>query len=339
MEQTIQAIMQPTVGFILLVVVVGSLLYIFFSRTNAVEKTGYGSLIMLALVSLMIPVFWILNGHNQAEAEKTQHELALERGMQTYALNCTFKCYGIRDDKVINAMYNGYTISDLNEKSDDELRRIISAGVWNEDNKDRPVNLTALPKSDQYGGGLLSNDVDYLFQFIRSADPKYLKTKGLPAGNGFDKLPAFLQNTYPQIYATGQRRGIDFSVVADMTNAREITITIKESDPTKIQGCIGDVGCFDPANIRVKVGTKITWVNEDSNTHTIVAAQGTDPGVLQPISLFDSSTVEALKDGMKKGDKFTYTVTTDAYNLNKDHTVLYYSKEHLNTLAKLTIVQ
>jgi len=48
---------QAIIGIIALLVAVGALLYVFYSRTNAVEKTGYGALIMLAIVSLMIPIF------------------------------------------------------------------------------------------------------------------------------------------------------------------------------------------------------------------------------------------------------------------------------------------
>ena len=59
---------QGAIGIIVLLVVVGGLLFIYYSRTNAVEKTGYGSLIMLALVSLMIPAFWIMESGNQASA-------------------------------------------------------------------------------------------------------------------------------------------------------------------------------------------------------------------------------------------------------------------------------
>src|SRR2546421_9454840 len=115
MEQTIQAILQPTVGFVLLVVVVGGLLYIFFSRTNAVEKTGYGSLIMLALVSLMIPVFWIMESGSEAAAQSQQQALAIQQGMQLYAANCTDKCYGIDSkNNVVNPTYLGYTFAQLN---------------------------------------------------------------------------------------------------------------------------------------------------------------------------------------------------------------------------------
>ncbi|GER92009.1 hypothetical protein KDW_61710 [Dictyobacter vulcani] len=43
-------LVQAIVGIVVLLVVVGGLLYIFYSKTNAVEKTGFGSLIMLGLV-------------------------------------------------------------------------------------------------------------------------------------------------------------------------------------------------------------------------------------------------------------------------------------------------
>ena len=49
---------QIAIGFLVVVIAVGALLFVFYSRTNAVEKTGYGTLIMLAIVSLMIPIFW-----------------------------------------------------------------------------------------------------------------------------------------------------------------------------------------------------------------------------------------------------------------------------------------
>ena len=59
---------QVVVGVILLLIAVGGLLYIFYSRTTGVEKTGYGALIMLAVVSLMIPVFWMMQNGQQAAA-------------------------------------------------------------------------------------------------------------------------------------------------------------------------------------------------------------------------------------------------------------------------------
>ncbi|MBE3558865.1 MAG: hypothetical protein IMW89_06525 [Ktedonobacteraceae bacterium] len=330
---------QAAVGLVLLLIVVGGLLYIFKSRTNAVEKTGYGSLIMLMLVSLMIPLFWILEGNNQVAAQVQQHNLALERGMLLYIQYCTDKCYGIKDDKVVNATYNGYTIADLNKMNDDDLRRIISAGIYNPKATRQPANPNAIPRSDRYGGALLSNDVEYLFQFIRSDDPAYLKKHNLPAGSGFDKLPEYLKNNNPTAYqaavALGNPVNLNFGQPVDKTKEQAITINIVKASPS-IQGCTSQIACYEPVNVKVKVGTTITWVNQDAAPHTVTAIKGTDPNVKTVASqIFDSG----LTPGMKTGDKFTYKVTAEAYNFNPDHTVLYYCQFHPDMVAVLTIVQ
>src|SRR6266480_7222061 len=163
---------QATIGIIVLLVVVGGLLFTYYSRTNAVEKTGYGSLIMLALVSLMIPVFWVMENSNQATAKNDQFEASIKRGMVVYANNCTDQCYGI-DDKghLVMVTYNGYSIQDLNKLLDPDLTRIIGAGIYNPKAQHQPANANNVPRSDKYGGALLSNDVSDLLNFIRSADP------------------------------------------------------------------------------------------------------------------------------------------------------------------------
>src|SRR5579885_2797493 len=123
---------QAAVGIIVMIIVVGGLLYIFFSRTNAVQKTGYGSLIMLALVSLMIPVFWIMENGNQASARGDQFVTSIKRGMVVYANNCTDECYGIDSQgHLVMATYNGYSIQALNKLLDPDLTRIISGGIYN----------------------------------------------------------------------------------------------------------------------------------------------------------------------------------------------------------------
>src|SRR5258708_38541906 len=168
---------QAAIGIIVLLVVVGGLLYIYYCRTNAVEKTGYGSLIMLALVSLMIPAFWIMENGNQAAAKSDQFETSIKRGMVVYASNCTDQCYGI-DDKghLVMATYDGYLIQDLNKLLDPDLTRIISAGVYNPKAQHQPANANNVPHSDQYGVALLSNDVSDVQNFIITTDPTYLKT-------------------------------------------------------------------------------------------------------------------------------------------------------------------
>jgi len=332
---------QAAVGIILLLVVIGGLLYIFFSRTNAVEKTGYGSLIMLTVVSLAIPVFWIAEGANQVSAQKQQFETSVKRGVTDYAQYCTAQCYSIVDDKVVNPTYNGYTMDYFKGVSDDEVHRIIAGGVYNPKATYQPPNANAIPKSDQYGGALLSNDIDYLFALIRSSDPKYLKDNGYAsAHNGFNDLPAYLQVNNTTAYDTAVSLGKfgQFGQPVDKTAQKAITIDIVDPGQEG-SSCQSQSGCFTPINLQVKVGTVITWVNKSKLGHTVtaIAGQNTSSPTAAP-NIFDSAkgSNSTLID---TGAKFTYTVTQTAYTADTEtHRVFYYCRIHPDMLAQLTIV-
>src|SRR5579859_1989965 len=320
------------VGVILTLIVVGGLLYIFYSRTNAVEKTGYGSLIMLSLVSLMIPVFWIFENNNQAEAKTQQYQLALDRGVVQYVQNCLFECYDIKNGKLADVKYNGYTLAELNALNDDNLHQIIAGGIYNP-KAPAPPNLNLVPRSDQFGGTLQSDYVEYLFQLIRSADPAYLQKNNLPPGNGFDKVADYLQNNAPSQYQAAVTAGQagQFGTATDMTKQNAITIDIVTS-----ASCPPAPACFKTPNVKVKVGTEITWINQDTVGHTVSAIQGTDTAAPKPApDIFDSG----LSHLIPTGGKFTYKVTEAAYNANPDHTLIYYCEVHPAMLAELAVVQ
>jgi plastocyanin len=331
---------QAAVGIVLLIVVIGGLLYIFYSRTNAVEKTGYGSLIMLAVVSLFIPIFWIAEGGNQVSAQKEQFAASVNRGMQDYAQYCTAQCYAIVNNKVVNPTYNGYTMDYFKSVSDDEVRRVIAGGVYNPKATYQPPNANAIPKSDQYGGALLSNDVDYLFALIRSTDPKYLKANDYTATNGFDALPAYLQANNTTAYDTAVSLGKfgQFGQPVDKSSQKAITIDIV--DPGQEGStCQSQNGCYTPINLQVKVGTVITWVNKSKLGHTVtaIAGQNTSSPKANP-NVFDSAQGSSAKL-INTGQKFTYTVTKTAYSADTEsHRVLYYCRIHPDMLAQLTIV-
>jgi plastocyanin len=332
---------QAAVGIVLLVVVAGGLLYIFFSRTNAVEKTGYGSLIMLAIVALMIPVLWISEGGNQVSAQKQQFSLAVDRGMQDYAQYCTDQCYAIVKNKVTNATYNGYTMDYFKGVSDDEVRRIVAGGVYNPSATHQPANASAVPKSDQYGGALLSSDVDYLFALIRSTDSKYLQTNGYSdTANGLDSLIAYLQANNPTAYDNAVSFGQygQFGQPVDMSRQKTITIDIVNPGQEGTS-CQSKSGCFAPINIKVKVGTVITWVNKSNLGHTVTAIAGqntSSPKAAQ--NIFDSGQGSSSKL-IDTGASFKYTVTNAAYTADAaGHSVLYYCRIHPDMLAELTIV-
>jgi len=335
---------QAAIGIIVLLVVVGGLLFIYYSRTNAVEKTGYGSLIMLALVSLMIPVFWIMENGNQAAAKNDQFETSIRRGMVVYANNCTDQCYGI-DDKghVILPTYNGYAIQDLNKLLDPDLMRIISGGVYNPKAQHQPANPNNVPRSDQYGGALLSNDVSDVQNFIRSADPSYLKANNSPP-NGFNDLPAYLQAQNPGQYnaaitlaKNGQFGTLDTSLV----DQKRITLNIVTQGSNNVS-CASQMGCYTPINVEVKVGTTITWVNNSDMAHTVTAITGQDLAKPTPApQIFDSVSDSRFQDGLiPVGKSFSYQVTETAYNADPtNHRVVYYCRIHPDMLAQLVIVK
>jgi plastocyanin len=113
-----------------------------------------------------------------------------------------------------------------------------------------------------------------------------------------------------------------------MTSKKAITINIVNSP----SGASCTPACFDPINVKVKVGTTITWVNKSSTPHTVTAI--TDPTSKKIASqIFDSGLAHLLNPG----STFTYKVTMAAYNFNSSHTVPYYCQIHPVMLAELTI--
>src|SRR5436309_6126349 len=121
---------QAAIGIIVLLIVVGALLYIFYSRTNAVEKTGYGALLLLAVISLMIPVFWILESNKEVVAKNDQFTTGVQNGATVYAQYC-FQCHGTKGQGIPgkgDALNNNSTVNNL---TDEQIMAIISGGVIN----------------------------------------------------------------------------------------------------------------------------------------------------------------------------------------------------------------
>jgi plastocyanin/mono/diheme cytochrome c family protein len=311
------------------VIAVGALLFVFYSRTNAVEKTGYGALIMLAIVSLMIPIFWIVDSNNQAVAKAEQHATSVQRGVVLYSTYC-YQCHGTRGQGHIGPKLNNNPA--VNGLTDDDLVRIISGGVYDTADLTKPI----MPAwSQDFGGPLTNYDIQYLFDLIRSSDPAYLQKNGLSGGNGFFQVPIYLRATSPAGYQTAvaQESTGSFGAPVDMTKQKTVTVDIVAPPP----GATCAPACYQITNLKVKVGTVITWVNKSTTPHTVSAIVGTDVSNIKVAkNIFDSGLATAINPG----GTYTYTVTADAFNLNPStHTVIYYCQFHPSMLAELTIVQ
>jgi plastocyanin/mono/diheme cytochrome c family protein len=318
---------QAIIGIVVLLIVVGAFLYLFRSRTNAVEKTGYGALIMLALISLMIPVFWILESNGEAMAKQQQFNANVQRGAALYAQYC-FQCHGTKGQGRSGPKLNDNPT--VNGFSDNDLIRIISGGIYNTGDPTSPL----MPAwSQDYGGPLTSTQISYLFDLIRSSDPSYVAKNYPGAPNGFTSVPTLIQSGNPSGYATAvaQESSGQFGAPVDMTNKTAVTMDI--INPPSGETCTP--ACYQYLNIKVKVGTKITWVNKTSVGHTVTALKGTDVSNEQPDkSLFDSG----LATPINTNASYSITVTMADYNANPNHIVIYYCLYHPAMLAELTIV-
>jgi plastocyanin len=334
---------QAVLGIIVLLIVVVGFLSIYYSRTSAVEKTGYGALIMLAIVSLMIPVIWILEASRQAAASVDQFDLSIRRGMVNYAQYCTYDCYGIvvKDDTptIVNPTYNAYSFDELNRILDHDVKRIISAGIFKPGAPNKPANEASIPRSDQYGGVLLSNDITDMLNFIRSDSPDFLKKHGY-THNQVNDLPTYLQGSAPAQYdaaITFAKNG-QFGSPVSMVDHKKITIDMVDPGQEGTN-CGSTDGCFTPMNIIVKVGTTITWVNKSKMQHTVVATDGQNLATPKAEPQIFTSESKYHHGLMATGEAFTYTVTETAYHFNAStHEVIYFCSIHPTMLAKLTIV-
>ena len=318
---------QAAVGIIVLLVAVGALLYVFYSRTNSVEKTGYGALVMLSIVSLMIPVFWIMDNNQQAVYRSEQHILNVQRGATIYAQYC-YQCHGTNGQGRTGPKLNGNPT--VNKLSDADLIRIISGGIYDPADPTKPL----MPAwSQRYGGPLTDNDIQNLFELIRSSDPQYLSKNGYTGASAINGFTLVKDLILPSAYQTAvaQESTGQFGAPVDMTSKGAVTINIINPPP----GASCSPSCFEFLNVKVKVGTVITWVNQTSVPHTVTAIFGSNvssPKVAPEI--FDSG----VANGIKTGQKFSYVVTMAAYNFNPNHTVIYYCQYHPSMLAELTIV-
>src|SRR5690348_13019074 len=80
-------------GIIAGVIFTLALLYIFFAHLNAVQKTGYASLLGVVLIALFIPLFWLGQNSSQASFQNDTYTLNLKRGAALYGTYC-LQCHG-----------------------------------------------------------------------------------------------------------------------------------------------------------------------------------------------------------------------------------------------------
>jgi plastocyanin/mono/diheme cytochrome c family protein len=251
-------------------VVVAALIYIFYARANNVEKTGYGSLIFIVAVALIIPALMITQQQQQVAATQAQYTLTLQQGAALYGQYCA-SCHGFLGQGIGGPKLNNNPV--VNKFTNDDITRIISAGIPGDPST---PNVLAMPNwSNRLGGPLTDDDISYLVALIRSSDPAYRALNNLEDVNGFSYVLASLTNpTQIAEYHLEQKGGSKppATTFVDMTNKTQVTIDAIDTTSGFPYGWQA-VGT-QTANIKIKAGTTVTWSNTSSTIHNVYQGSG-----------------------------------------------------------------
>ncbi|PWT76876.1 MAG: hypothetical protein C5B60_03585 [Chloroflexi bacterium] len=267
-------------------VVVAALIYIFYARANNVEKTGYGSLVFIIAVAIIIPALLITQQQQQVAATQNQYNLTLQTGAALYGQYCA-SCHGFLGQGINGPKLNNNPA--ISKFTNDDLTRIISGGIPGD-----PTTPTALSMpswSNRFGGPLTDDDISYLVALIRSSDPTYRAQNNLADTNGFGYVLASLTNpTQIAEYHLEQKGGSKppATQFVDLTN--QATVTIESLDTPGGSFAYGwqAVGT-KTSDIIIKAGTKVTWSNVSSTFHNVYQGAGgtatnkfPPSGIIQP---------------------------------------------------------
>src|SRR5579859_6156073 len=93
----ITQVLDGRVGFGLAAVslVVAALIYVFYSRGNNVEKSGYGALLFIIALAFIIPLLQVNQQQTQAAETSTTYDLNLHRGAALFGQYCS-SCHGFQ---------------------------------------------------------------------------------------------------------------------------------------------------------------------------------------------------------------------------------------------------
>ncbi len=295
----VTSVLDGRIAFGLAVVSLGAaaLVYVFYSRGNAVTKTGYASLIIVIAIGLILPFLLITQAQTQADAQAALYNLTLQRGAAIYGQYCS-SCHGFQGQGINGPKLNGNP--DVAKLSDQDLTRIISGGIANPND---PAVLLMPAWLNNYGGSLTQDDISYLVTLIRSSDPAYLQTNNLPETNGFSYVYGTLTSATQQAEYNEQKKGGSkppANTFVDKTAASTVIIDAVNST-TNSSGFQWEVLGETTANVTIKAGTTVTWQNhtEGGIPHDVVSGSGGTSN-----NKFPTSPV------FSPGGEYSYTFTT-----------------------------
>ena len=262
-------------------VVVAALMYIFYARANNVEKSGYGALIFIVAIALIIPILLITQQQQQVAATAAQYNLTLQNGAALYGQYCA-SCHGFQGQGLNAPQLNNNP--QINKYTTDQIINIIAGGIPSD-----PSNPTVLSMpnwSNRFGGPLTDDDINYLTALIQSSNPAYRKQNNLEDVNGFSFVLASLTDpTQIAEYHEQAKAGHmpPASQFVDMTGDSSVSIVAMDT-PNGTFTYGWQVKGSQYADIIIKVGTKVTWSNTSSTVHNVYEGTPSAPGTGFPNS-------------------------------------------------------
>lgn len=281
----ITTVLSGRIGFGLagVCLVTAALVYILYSRGDAVSRTGFGALIFILAVGLIMPVLFISQQQAQANETTQQYYLTLQRGAALFGQYCA-SCHGFQGQGINGPQLNNNPA--VNALTDQDLTRIISGGIAGDPSNPGASGLIMPAWLDTYGGSLTDIDISYLVSFIRSSDPAYVAKNSLPSVNGFGYVLGTLTSaTQIAQYHQQQQTGSAPTDFVTMTGKKQVAVQIINNT----SGIPSNWG-FSPPDIIVSVGTTVTWTNVSNQIHTVVTRPGTTPPQTFSSSLLASGT-------------------------------------------------
>jgi plastocyanin/mono/diheme cytochrome c family protein len=293
-------------GLAAICVVTAALVFLFYSRVSLIEKAGYGALIFVVALAFMLPAMLVTQQHAQAVQANAVYDTNLQRGAAIFGQYCS-SCHGFQGNGKVGPKLNNNP--DVNKLSDDDLRRIISAGVPN------PGDLTkySMPSwSDRYGGPLTDDDINYLIMLIRSSDPTYRTAQNLGSVNGFSYVfasltnPTQVANFYNDLKGGNKPAPDQFATLTSLSTVHIEAVDNSPTAPSSFWGWQTSDG--NAANgsvtsdIVIKAGTTVIWSNPSTAPHNVISGLPNNPDNKFP------SDQNILAPG--SSDTYSYTFNT-----------------------------
>ena len=96
---------QTAFALAIVALVLAALLYVFYSRGNVIEKTGYGALLLIIATAFILPLLLINQQQAQATQTSTNYTLTLQRGAALFGQQCA-RCHGYQGQGIIGPRLN-----------------------------------------------------------------------------------------------------------------------------------------------------------------------------------------------------------------------------------------